>query len=159
MCGYLHPRPGLDGGCHSHHDGKPYNQQEIRRLFAHLTSYAATAFRWQRGRQAGGYDKMLLLTAAWPLRFDSYLIRYPAGAQIAPHTDPVQSGRHYRLNVVLKASPAGGQFLCQSPLFASGRIKLFRPDLSEHSVTPVIGGSRYVLSIGWVLGHAGKAKP
>ena len=102
---------------------------------------------------------MLLLTAAWPLRFDSYLIRYPQGARIAPHTDPVQAGRHYRLNVVLKASPAGGDFLCQSPLFASRRVKLFRPDISEHSVTPVLGGSRYVLSIGWVLGGAGKATP
>lgn len=98
---------------------------------------------------------MLLLTATWPLRFDSYLIRYPVGAHIPPHTDPVQAARHYRLNVVLKASPAGGEFVCKSPIFASRRIKLFRPDVSEHSVTPVVGGSRYVLSIGWVLEKGG----
>lgn len=113
--------------------------------------YLATAFRWQRGRQDSGYDKMLLLTAAWPLPFDSYLIRYPAGAEIPPHVDPVKAGRHYRLNVVLKASPAGGEFVCANPIYASKRIKLFRPDACEHSVTRVEGGSRYVFSLGWVL--------
>jgi hypothetical protein len=30
-------------------------------------------------------------------------------------------------------------------------IKPFRPDACEHSVTRVLGGSRYVLSVGWVL--------
>ena len=114
--------------------------------------WLSKAFRWQKGRQGTGYDKMLLLTASWPLRFDSYLIRYPVGSAIPPHTDPVQSGRHYRLNIVLKASPSGGEFICATPIYASRRIKLFRPDACEHSVTPVVGGTRYVLSIGWVLG-------
>ena len=45
----------------------------------------ATAWRWQRGRQGTGYDKMLLLTGRWPLPFDSYLIRYPEGSAIPPH--------------------------------------------------------------------------
>jgi len=119
---------------------------------ASLRLYAATAFRWQRGRQEGGYDRMLLFTARWPLAFDSYLIRYPEGAQIAPHTDPVSSGRHYRLNLILKSPKSGGVFVCATPIHDSRRIKLFRPDLCEHSVTRVVGGSRYVLSIGWVLG-------
>ncbi len=113
-------------------------------------TYWALAFRWQRGRQGTGYDKMLLLTAHWPLPFDSYLIRYPEGAEIPPHTDPVQAGRHYRLNIVLKSSPSGGEFVCATPIYASRRIKLFRPDACEHSVTRVVGGSRYVLSLGWV---------
>ncbi len=117
-------------------------------------TYLATALRWQRGRQGSGYDKMLLLTAPWPLPFDSYLIRYPEGSQIPPHTDPVGQGRHYRLNVVLKASPAGGEFVCAAPIFETRRIKLFRPDACEHSVTRVEGGSRYVLSLGWVLKEA-----
>jgi hypothetical protein len=116
-----------------------------------LKDYLGTALRWQRGRQGSGYDKMLLLTAPWPLPFDSYLIRYPESSEIPPHTDPVQRGRHYRLNLVLKASPSGGDFVCATPIFASRRIKLFRPDACEHSVTRVVGGSRYVLSIGWVL--------
>jgi hypothetical protein len=109
-------------------------------------------FRWQRGRQGSGYDKMLLLTAPWPLPFDCYLIRYPDGSEIPPHTDPVAAGRHYRLNVILKAPRSGGEFVCAKPLFATARIKLFRPDACEHSVTRVVGGSRYVLSVGWVLG-------
>jgi hypothetical protein len=113
--------------------------------------YLQTAFRWQRGRQGTGYDKMLLLTARWPLRLDSYLIRYPEGSEIPPHTDPVQAGRHYRLNIVLKSPRSGGECVCAMPIFASRRIKLFRPDACEHSVTRVVSGSRYVLSVGWVL--------
>lgn len=109
------------------------------------------AWRWQRGRQAGGYDRMLLATARWPLPFDCYLIRYPDGSHIPPHTDPVSEGRHYRLNIVLKSPRSGGEFLCANPIFATRRIKLFRPDQCEHSVTRVEGGSRYVFSIGWVL--------
>lgn len=120
---------------------------------SNLRDYLRNALRWRRGRQDSGYDKMLLLTAAWPLRFDSYLIRYPPGAEIPPHTDPVSRGRHYRLNIVLKRSPIGGEFICSAPIFTSARIKLFRPDACEHSVTRVEGGSRYVLSIGWVLSH------
>jgi hypothetical protein len=119
-----------------------------------LRSYAAVAFRWQRGRQGTGYDKMLLATAKWPLSFDSYLIRYPEGSAIPPHTDPVQSGRHYRLNIVLKSPKSGGEFVCARPIFATKRIKLFRPDACEHSVTPVVGGSRYVFSLGWMLGRS-----
>jgi hypothetical protein len=118
-----------------------------------LRQYLKQALRWQRGRQGTGYDKMLLLTAPWPVPFDSYLIRYPEGTSIPPHTDPVQQGRHYRLNIVLKAPKSGGEFICASPIFSSRRIKLFRPDLCEHSVTEVRCGSRYVLSIGWVLGR------
>ncbi|KQW41994.1 MULTISPECIES: 2OG-Fe(II) oxygenase [unclassified Roseateles] len=116
-----------------------------------LSGYLRSALRWQRGRQGSGYDKMLLLTAPWPLPFDSYLIRYPAGSAIPPHTDPVQAGRHYRLNIVLKRSPRGGEFVCATPIWQSRRIKFFRPDACEHSVTRVEGGSRYVLSVGWVL--------
>lgn len=126
-------------------------RSEALTLFSALKTYASTAIRWQCGRQFGGDDKMLLLTAAWPLRFDSYLIHYPVGARIAAHTDPVKAGRHYLLNVVLKVSSSGGEFICPSAMFSSRRIKLFWPALSEHSVTRVLGGIRYVLSIGWVL--------
>ena len=75
-----------------------------------IRDYFAKAFRWQRGRQGTGDDKMLLLTAPWPIPFDSYLIRYPEGSEIPPHTDPVASGRHYRLNLILKSPRAGGEF-------------------------------------------------
>ncbi|MBL8521533.1 MAG: 2OG-Fe(II) oxygenase [Betaproteobacteria bacterium] len=112
--------------------------------------YLNRAFRWQDGRQKSGYDKMLLFTSPWPIPFDSYLIRYPDGSSIPPHKDPVSNGRHYRLNIILKSPKSGGEFVCASPIFASRRVKFFRPDQCEHSVTRVEGGNRYVLSIGWV---------
>mgnify|MGYP003384666059 CR=1 FL=1 len=121
-----------------------------------LRDYFAKAFRWQYGRQGTGYDKMLLLTAPWPIAFDSYLIRYPEGSSIPAHVDQVESGRHYRLNIILKSAQSGGEFICKSAIFSSKRIKLFRPDVSEHSVSKVISGRRYVLSIGWVVGRRGK---
>src|SRR5688572_31222515 len=96
-----------------------------------IRAYFATAFRWQKGRQGSGYDKMLLLTAPWPVPFDSYLIRYPDGSSVPPHTDPVQRGKHYRLNIILKAPKAGGEFVCAKPIYASRRIKLLRPDECE----------------------------
>ena len=107
--------------------------------------------RWDRGRQGTGYDKLLLLENHVLLPFDGYLLRYPAGSSVPPHRDRVQGGRHFRLNIVLKRSPGGGEFVCERPLYRSARVNLFRSDLSEHAVTRVEGGSRYVLSIGWVL--------
>jgi hypothetical protein len=106
------------------------------------------AFRWRRGRQLSGYDKMLIVQSYWPLPFD--VLRYPEGSEITPHTDPVSTGDHYRLNVVLWRAGEGGEFQCADALYASARIKVFRPDRSEHSVTKVVRGSRYVLSVGWI---------
>lgn len=97
---------------------------------------------------------MLLLHGRWPLPFDMYVLRFPQGAEIAPHTDPVSAGRHYRMNIVLKHAAAGGEFVCATPIYASPRIKFFRPDACEHSVTRVLRGSRYVFSIGWVRSGA-----
>lgn len=116
--------------------------------------YLAKAFRWQHGRQGSGYDKMLLSTLAWPFAFDSYLIRYPVGSRIGPHTDPVTARKHYRLNLIVKRSRGGGEFVCADPIVSTSRIKLFCPDRSEHSVTEVTGSSRYVLSIGWLWGRS-----
>ena len=125
------------------------------KIFAAIKDYLSKAFRWQRGRQGTGYDKMLLLTAPWPIPFDSYLIRYPEGTEIPPHKDPVEHRCHYRLNIILKAPKSGGEFVCATPLYASSRVKFFRPDICEHSVTRVVGGSRYVLSLGWLWGKSG----
>jgi hypothetical protein len=57
-------------------------------------TYLRTAFRWQRGRQQSGYDKMLLLWGKWPLPFDVYVLRFTQGAAIAPHVDAVSNGAH-----------------------------------------------------------------
>ena len=123
-------------------------------VISSVLGYLKKALRWQLGRQGSGYDKMLLLTAPWPIAFDSYLIRYPIGSLIPPHTDPVTGRNHYRLNIIVKRSKGGGEFVCANPIYSSSRIKLFRPDRSEHSVTQVTGSSRYVLSLGWLWGRA-----
>lgn len=113
--------------------------------------YFTNAFRWKLGRQGTGYQKMLLATAPWPLPFDVLLIRYPEGSEIPTHVDPAPAGRqHFRINVVLKESASGGKFVCPGALYTSRRLNYFRPDISPHSVTKVVGGTRYIFSIGWL---------
>jgi hypothetical protein len=107
-------------------------------------------WQWQRGRQKTGYDKLLLIGSSLLIKFDCYLLRFPEGSSIPPHTDPVSNVRHYRLNIVIKQAKIGGDFICDTPIFATNRIKLFRPDVSIHSVTRVEKGSRYLISIGWI---------
>ena len=116
----------------------------------HLKEFFNIAWRWQIGRQLSGYDKMLLLWSILPLPFDIYLIRYRVGSYIKPHIDQVEKGKHYRLNIVLKQSEIGGEFVCNDCIINTKRIKLFRPDVNEHSVTELKEGSRYILSIGWI---------
>lgn len=107
-------------------------------------------FRWQKGRQNTGYDKMLIGGGYWPYPFDIYILRFSEGQEIPPHVDKVERGEHFRLNIVLKAPKSGGEFICISPIYESKRIKYFRPDISEHAVSTVLEGRRYVLSVGWV---------
>jgi hypothetical protein len=85
------------------------------------------AFRWQSVGQESGYDKMLLLTARWPLRCDSYLIKYPQAPAIPPQLDPACPARPCRPNIVLKASASGGEFVCAAPIFQTHRINSFGP--------------------------------
>lgn len=103
--------------------------------------------KWLEGRQKSGYEKLPLISGSW---FDSYILRFREGTEIKPHVDPVQEKKHYRLNIVIWKAKEGGEFVCRDPIFETARIKLFRPDISEHSVTKVTKGIRYVLSIGWV---------
>jgi hypothetical protein len=115
-----------------------------------IRHYFQKALRWERGRQQSGYDKMLLILSPFPVPFDWYLLRFPTGSEIPPHVDPVDGRRHFRLNIILRPAQKGGEFICTDPIWNRKRIKLFRPDMSEHSVTRVEAGSRLVLSIGWV---------
>lgn len=115
-------------------------------------NYLKKLYRWEKGRQKTGYDKMLLGGFLWPIPVDVYLLKFSEGQEIPPHTDAVNNGKHFRLNLVLKSAKQGGEFKCEAPIFETNRIKLFRPDKSEHSVTQVVKGQRYLLSIGWVIG-------
>jgi len=115
-----------------------------------FSEYIKTAFRWQKGRQNTGYDKLLILTGYLPLPFDIYLLRFPQGSEIPEHLDKVERGNHFRLNIIVKKAVEGGEFKCSECIWNTSRIKLFRPDKSIHSVSKIIKGTRYVLSIGWV---------
>lgn len=106
--------------------------------------------RWQKGRQASGYDKLLLMKMTWPVSIDCYLLRFPQGSEVPLHKDPVSQGRHFRLNLIIKNAAKGGEFQCEQCLINRPRIKLFRPDLHEHAVSRVEKGRRWVLSVGWL---------
>ena len=107
-------------------------------------------FSWERGRQKSGYDKMLLCRIFSPFKFDAYLIKFPQGSEIKPHTDKVRTGKHFRLNIVLKHAEEGGEFICENLIINYSRIKLFRPDVEQHQVLKINKGTRYILSIGWI---------
>lgn len=102
-------------------------------------------FKWQKGQRDTGY---YILTLIRTLIFDCYIIKYPQGSYIPPHTDLVKGKRHYRINLVL-THPPGGEFICADSIYKSKWLNFFRPDKNVHSVTKVEKGTRYVFSIGW----------
>lgn len=114
-----------------------------------LTMTKTMKIKWEKGRQHTGYEVIKLCSLVWPISFDVWLLRFREGDYIPPHVDIVENGDHYRFNIILKNAGMGGEFLCSSPIYESKRIKYFRSDISEHSVTKVEKGVRYVLSIGW----------
>ena len=67
----------------------------------------------------------------------------------------MRSPREYLRNLLRWQKGRQGNGYDKLLIFASPletrRIKLFRPDLSAHSVTKVEGATRYVLCPGWVL--------
>ena len=103
---------------------------------------------WIKGRQGTGYDKLPIIVTRF---FDLYLLRFPQGCHVPPHVDGVDAGfAHYRMNIVLKKAKDGGEFVTNGSIINWSRLKLFRPDICEHSVTRVNMGTRYLLSIGWL---------
>jgi hypothetical protein len=47
--------------------------------------------KWEAGRQNSGYKKMQLASSQWPIPHDLYLLHFPKGSSIPPHTevDPI----------------------------------------------------------------------
>ena len=103
---------------------------------------------WERGRQASGYDKLLLVEGR---RFDAYLLRFPTGSHVPLHRDPVDGAGHLRLNLILIPARRGGEFECEDAIVDRPRIKLFRSDRCAHAVTRVEAGTRWVLSFGFAV--------
>jgi len=116
-----------------------------------MSLFSKRIFRWQTGRQQTGYQKMLLATALWPIKFDMYLLKSSEGHEIPPHKDQVDAGKHFRLNIILKHAEEGGDFKCDNTMFETRSIKMFRPDIQTHSVSKIVQGKRYVFSLGWLL--------
>jgi len=120
--------------------------------------------RWSEGRQKGGYLK-LSLCPQWLsklLHADLWILRYPAGSAIRPHSDPTPGRRHWRLNLVVWAAKSGGLFHCEPPSPKDARqwgqrFFIFRSDLCPHSVSTIEAGSRWVLSAGIALRNAPKS--
>ena len=105
-------------------------------------------FCWHKGRQIGDYEVMILCRNAF-IKFDAYFIRYKEGAYIPPHVDPVKTGKHYRLNMILWKANKGGDYVGDY-VWKWWRFILFRPDIHTHSVTKVESGVRFLFSIGWI---------
>lgn len=108
-------------------------------------------WQWEKGRQNSGYFKLKIMERLTPIPLDMYLLKYPQGSFIPPHKDPVTAGRHFRLNIILKKPKKGGVFYSEHTLINTSRIKLFNPDISTHSLSPIEEGQRWVLSIGWIV--------
>lgn len=104
---------------------------------------------WTPGRIGTGYNKLCLLQSRL-FKCDAYLLYFPTGSEITPHTDEVEEGRHFRLNIMLRKAEQGGEFKCDCPTYVGYRLFYFRPDLFEHSVTKIEEGYRLMLSVGWV---------
>lgn len=105
-------------------------------------------FKWIQGRQNNTqYKKFCLLyfKFLW-WGFDCYILKYKANQQLPLHKDPVEGGRHFRINIKLKGDCS---FWCPSVIWRwNERICIFRPDLFFHNLvtkTPVTK-----ISIGFV---------
>lgn len=107
-----------------------------------------STMKWEQGRQDSGYlKKRIYSVLIFGIGLDCYLIKYPKGANIKSHVDAVDGKKHKRLNIILKQSKIGGQFIKNGKL-QTGRIHYFRPDIDEHSVSEIREGTRIVLSFG-----------
>ncbi len=108
--------------------------------------------KWTEGRQGTGYYKMKIFGSKL-LKFDVYLLKFPKNSYVPYHTDEVEGFQHHRINII-KNAKSGGHFYIRTGIGKSSLsrniINKFRPDRQTHAVTRVTGGTRWVLSIGWL---------
>ena len=79
--------------------------------------------------------------------FSINYVTYPTHHSVMKHSDPVQKGHYYKLNIVLMKAKVGGVFECSNCIVnLFNRVYLFRPDKYEHSVSKIESGKRVLLS-------------
>jgi hypothetical protein len=108
-------------------------------------------FKWEIGRQESIYYKMKIFESKY-LKMDMYILKYIVGSYLPVHKDPSPEGySHNRLNIVLKTPDCGGYFYKEGEFFSNKkRIHKLISSRENHGMTPIVKGSRYVLSFGWL---------
>ena len=93
-------------------------------------------WKWQNGRQSNCEYKKFPL---WYFKlgkfgFDCYILKYKGDSVLPPHKDPIENGKHWRLNIGWGVA----NFVCEKLIFGKRignlTIYLFRPDLYTHSL-------------------------
>jgi hypothetical protein len=93
-------------------------------------------WKWQKGRQENcEYQKFpLWYFRLWKFGFDCYILKYEGNQVLPSHRDPIEKGKHWRLNIGYGVS----NFVCEKLSFGRrvGKLTIFifRPDLYEHSL-------------------------
>ena len=77
-----------------------------------------------------------------------WIMKYPEGSWIKTHTDESIGYKLYKFNIIYKQPKEGGEFFIDGAIIDWAWLKVFRADICEHSVTPIVSGERAVLSIG-----------
>ena len=118
--------------------------------------------KWKQGRQKTGYQTLTICKSN-RFKFDIHILKMTKGTSVPHHRDPIDHKSlsegyksHHRLNIIIKQAK-GGVFGIENNndfTFRKQRIIKFRPDKHTHWVTPVVEGTRYVLSIGWLSKNA-----
>jgi hypothetical protein len=72
--------------------------------------------------------------------------KYPKHSYVSKHVDKIPGKRHYRL-LFNKLPKTGGTPEVRECIFRFGPVMLFRADLEQFSVTPVIEGTGYSLAV------------
>jgi hypothetical protein len=90
----------------------------------------------QKGRQGSGYYKLKLFSSKYFKR-DAYLLFFPKGCIVPPHTDPISIGPHgerydhFRKNIDLWGKNNGGEIYLMPDVYAHDIDTLSFPPLYE----------------------------
>ncbi len=86
------------------------------------------------------------------------LVVHDVGGVTQPHSDYKDKEWALKTNIMLKCSDVGGKFIYRGePVEWPERALLTFNCCKEHEVTPVVGGKRIMIHIGWDIDQ--KEKP